>query len=84
MTFCMVSDLVPEQENKVICERPCSQRLALACCLMSAFANRARARTGWSPTAAEFLVLERRLDEMGREAAAREAKWQGVLEETHG
>eukprot|EP00983_Pelagomonas_calceolata_P043648 1138987-Pelagomonas_calceolata.AAC.12 len=40
MTFCMVSDLVPEQENKVICERPCSQRLALACCLMSAFANR--------------------------------------------
>jgi len=45
--------------------------------------KQARTRASWSPTATEFLALERRLDDMGREAAAREAKWQGAIEETH-
>lgn len=37
-----------------------------------------------TPTAVEFLALERKLDSMDAEAGAREAKWQSMLEETHG
>jgi hypothetical protein len=37
---------------------------------------------GWSPGAEEFLVLERRLEAMSREAVLREARWREVLRDT--
>ncbi|GFR49111.1 hypothetical protein Agub_g10907 [Astrephomene gubernaculifera] len=43
---------------------------------------RSRGAGAWSPEAAAFAAMERRLDEMAREMAAREAKWRAVLQDT--
>ena len=42
----------------------------------------ARARQQWTPEAAQFASLERRVDELVAEGAAREAKWRSVLEDS--
>ncbi|KAG2431918.1 hypothetical protein HYH02_013137 [Chlamydomonas schloesseri] len=43
---------------------------------------RSRGAGSWSPEAAAFVAMERRLDEMAREMAQREAKWRAVLQDT--
>ncbi len=42
---------------------------------------RASRDSNWQPAAHEFAALERRIESMAREAEAREAKWQDVLQD---
>ena len=42
----------------------------------------ARTKSGWAPQASEFAALEQKLEAMAREQAAREAKWQAILQDT--
>ncbi|KXZ50182.1 hypothetical protein GPECTOR_17g819 [Gonium pectorale] len=43
---------------------------------------RSRGAGSWTPEASAFAAMERRLDEMAREMATREAKWRAVLKDT--
>ncbi|GLC40224.1 hypothetical protein PLESTB_000227900 [Pleodorina starrii] len=64
-----------EQELRVAQQR-CEQmeaELAVA---------RSRGAGAWSPEASAFAAMERRLDDMARDMAAREAKWRAVLKDT--